>query len=60
MLNREKVIETIKQLPANFSIDEVIDRIILLDKIETGLRQSEKNQVVSDDKLDDKLPKWLA
>ena len=43
MLNREKVIETIKQLPANFSIDEVIDRIILLDKIETGLKQSEKN-----------------
>ncbi len=60
MLNREKVIETIKQLPANFSIDEVIDRIILLDKIETGLKQSEKNQVISDDELDNKLPKWLA
>ena len=60
MLNREKVIETINQLPANFSIDEVIDRIILLDKIETGLKQSEKNQIVSDDELDNKLPKWLA
>ena len=60
MLNREKVIETIKQLPANFSIDEVIDRIILLDKIETGLKQSEKNQVISDDELDNKLPKWLT
>ena len=60
MLNREKVIETIKQLPANFSIDEVINRIILLDKIETGLKQSEKNQVISDDELDNKLPKWLA
>ena len=60
MLNREKIIETINQLPANFSIDEVIDRIILLDKIETGLKQSEKNQIVSDDELDNKLPKWLA
>lgn len=60
MLNREKVIETINQLPANFSIDEVIDRIILLDKIETGMKQSEKNQIVSDDELDNKLPKWLA
>lgn len=60
MLNREKLIETIKQLPANFSIEEVIDRIILMDKIETGLRQSEKNQIISDDNLDDKLPKWLA
>ena len=60
MLNREKLIETIKQLPENFPIDEVIERIILLDKIETGLHQSSTNQITPDDKLDDKLPKWLA
>jgi len=60
MLSREKVIEIIKQLPDKFSIDEVIDRIILLEKIEVGLEQSKKDQVISDDELDKKLPKWLA
>lgn len=60
MLNREKLIETIKQLPENFPIDEVIERIILLDKIETGLQQSAKDQITPDENLDDKLPKWLA
>ncbi len=60
MLNREKVIETIKQLPDNFPLDEFIERIILLDKIETGLQQSARGQATPDEKIDEKLPKWLA
>ena len=60
MIAKEKLIETIKQLPSNFSVDEVIDRIVLLDKIETGLLQSEKGQVTPDEELEKKLPKWLV
>jgi len=59
MLNREKIIETLKKMPDHVSLDEVLDRIILLDKIETGLEQSEKGQITPDDKLDDKFPEWL-
>ena len=60
MLTREKVIETIKQLPDKFSVDEVIDRIMLLEKIETGLEQSKKGQTTPDEELNSKLPEWLA
>ena len=60
MLQREKLIETIKQLPSKFSVDEVIDRIFLLDKIETGLLQSKKGKVTPDEELDKKLPEWLV
>jgi len=59
MLNREKIIETLKKMPDHVSLDEVLDRIILLDKIETGLEQSEKGQITPDDKIDDKFPEWL-
>jgi hypothetical protein len=60
MLTREKVLETLKQLPERFSVDELIDRIILLDKIETGIQQSQKGEVTPDEELDKKLPEWLA
>ena len=60
MITKEQLIATIKQLPSEFSIDEVIDRIVLLDKIETGLQQSQKGQVTPDTELDKKLPKWLV
>ena len=60
MLTREKVIETIKQLPSKFSIEEVIDRIILLEKIEIGLQQSLNGEVTPDEELNMKLPEWLV
>ena len=60
MLNKEKVIQTIKQLPENFQIDELFERILLLDKIEKGIEQSTQGKITPDEKLDDKLPKWLA
>src|SRR5690606_30863473 len=48
MLKRDKLINTIRQLPDSFSVDEVIDRIIVLEKIERGLDQSKKGQVTAD------------
>lgn len=60
MLTRDKVIDTIKKLPDTFSIDEVIDRIVLLEKIETGLLQSKKGELIADEDLNNHLPSWLV
>ena len=49
MVTKEKLLETIKQLPDKFSVDEIIDRILLLDKIEIGLQQSENGQITPDE-----------
>lgn len=59
MLTKSKVIESINKLPESFSIDEIIDRLFLLEKIENGLKQSEEGKVVKDSELESKLPKWL-
>lgn len=60
MITKEQLIETIKLLPPEFSVDEVMERILLLEKIETGLQQSQKGKVTPDEDLDKKLPKWLV
>jgi hypothetical protein len=60
MLTKEKLIETIQHLPPDFSVDEVIDRIVLLEKIENGLQQSKKGEVTPEENIDEKLPKWLV
>ena len=59
MVTKERLLESIKQLPDEFTVDEIIDRILLLDKIETGLQQSKKDKVTPDEELDQKLPGWL-
>jgi len=37
------------------TIDDILDHIILVEKIEKGIEQSSKNQVVSVDELDKRL-----
>jgi len=36
MITKKKLLKSIKDLPDTFSVDEIIDRIILLQKIEIG------------------------
>ena len=59
MLIKEQVIGVINKLPHKFSVEQVIDELILLEKIETGLEQSKANEVIPDEQLDNELPEWL-
>lgn len=59
MLTKTKLIESIKKLPNEFSVDEIIDRIILLQKIEIGLEQSAKGQTRTTKEAKKRLKKWL-
>ena len=59
MLTKEQVIGAINKLPQEFSVEQAIDEIILLEKIETGLSQSKANKVIPDEQLDKELPGWL-
>ena len=49
MITKDKAIEVIKSLPEEFSIEELMDRLILLNKIETGLRQAERGESFTTD-----------
>jgi len=60
MTTKDKIINGIKDLPDTVSIDDILDQIMLVEKIEIGIDQSNNNQVVSDDELDKRLGKWLV
>lgn len=59
MLTKEKLKKTIDSMPDNITVDEVIDRIILLDKIEKGLEDVEKGKVYSTSEVKERLNKWV-
>ena len=59
MLTKEKIIEAIKDMPNKFSVDDLLDRIMLLQKIEIGIEQSEAGKVISTDEAKQRLQKWL-
>jgi predicted transcriptional regulator len=58
MLTREKVINSIKDLPDSFTIDELIDRLILIEKVEQGLEQSAEGKVIPHEEVKKIIEKW--
>ena len=58
MLTKEKLNKTIKNLPDSFTIDELIEQLIVMEKIEEGYRQSEEGKVISDEDVKSMIDKW--
>ena len=59
MPTKTQVFSTVEKMPEQFSIDQLIDKLIFIDKIETGLKQSESGNVNTKEQAKEKLSKWL-
>ena len=58
MLTKDKVLNTIAKFPDNFSLDELVERMILLEKIEKGLEDSNSNRIIDEEELERQIEKW--
>ena len=59
MLTKEKLKKEIDKMPDEFTIDELIEKLILIEKIEEGERQSGEDRVISNSDLDKEIEKWF-
>jgi len=58
MLTKEKVNKTINNLPESFTIDELIDQLIFIEKVEEGYQQSETGKVITNEDVRQIIDKW--
>jgi len=58
MLTKDKLTRSITNLPESFTIDELIDQLIFIEKVEEGLKQSDQGQVVSNEDVKLIIDKW--
>ncbi|MBK6772709.1 MAG: hypothetical protein IPG78_11425 [Ignavibacteria bacterium] len=59
MITKEKIQKTIQNLPDNPEIELVIEKLILLDKIEQGIKDVNEGNVFTGEQVREKLGKWL-
>lgn len=59
MLTKAKLKKQIENLPDEFSLDELIEKLILVDKIERGSLQSKNNEILAEEDLDKEIRKWF-
>ncbi len=59
MLTKEILKEQIERFPDEFTIDELVEKLILIEKIETGNKQSERGNVISEQEMENEIEKWF-
>lgn len=59
MLTKEMVIDQLKDLPEKFSLDELMEKLLFLYKLETALEQSKNKQTISHEEVKEQFKKWL-
>ena len=58
MITKEKLNKTLRNLPDSFTIDELIDQLIFIEKVEEGIRQSVQGKVISNEDVKQIIDKW--
>jgi len=59
MTAKEKILKMVENLPSDASIEDAMDRLYLLYKVEKGLDQVEQGQTVSHVEAKERLKRWL-
>lgn len=59
MLTKKKIQQQLAEMPEEFSLDELIDRLILIDKIEEGLSDSIEGRTISNEEMKKEIDSWF-
>jgi len=58
MLSKEKVKELVNHMPETFSVDDIVEEIILLQKIEIARKQIQNGDFLTEEEFDKETDKW--
>ena len=59
MTEKEKVLQAVKNMPDDASIEDAMERILFLAKIEKGILQADSGQTITHEHVKERMKKWL-
>jgi hypothetical protein len=59
MITKTHLLSTFDKLPEDLTIDQVIDHIIFVEKVQKGIKDSENGLIYTAEEARKKLNKWL-
>ena len=57
-MKRDKAINTVKELPQEFELEDLLEKLVFVEKVENGLKQLKKGKTVSHEKVKEIAKKW--
>lgn len=59
MTTKEKVLQAVKDLPEEASVEDAVERLLFLAKIERGIQQAEAGNTLSHRQVKERMAQWL-
>ena len=56
---KQQILKAIEQLPDDASVEDAIDQLYLLYKIDRGLRQADRGELISQEEARRRMAGWL-
>lgn len=57
LITKTQLLDTLSPLPENFNLDQIVDRLIFVEKIQNGLNDSNSDQI-NIEEAKQKLKRW--
>lgn len=59
MITKEQIKKHLETFPEEFSIDELIEKLLFIEKLEKRIQESNSNKVISDESLKTDMREWF-
>jgi len=56
---KQQILKAIEDLPDDAGVEDALDRLYLLYKVERGLRQADQGELLTQEELRERMAKWL-
>jgi len=57
-MKKEYVIEAMKELPQDFELENLLEKLVFMEKVEKGLLQLEQGNTVPHEKVEEMTKQW--
>lgn len=57
-MNKDKAMETVKELPQEFELEELLEKLVFIEKTGIGIKQLKEGKTVTHDKAKEIARKW--
>ena len=57
-MKKSTIISTLNELPKEFNLDDFLERLVVIEKIDEGMEEAKAGQTISHDKVKKMVAKW--
>ena len=57
-MQKSTIIHTLNELPSKFNLDDFLERLIVIEKIDEGMEEAKAGKTISHDKVKKMVAKW--